>query len=132
MSYQEKYLKYKNKYLKLKQQIGGKQLTLYDLNDRTKNTKYFINFEEGDALYQIEMQLRAQLTKNKIDFDDTIYYLLQYSKDKELIKKTLLQNNIDYKLINNIILDNFSDISLIPDNYQSMLQEIRRIKEIMK
>jgi len=73
-----------------------------------------------------------KIRKNKIDFDDTIYYLLQYSKDKELIKKLLLQNNIDYKLINNIILDNFSDISLIPDNYQSMLQEIRRIKEIMK
>ena len=69
-------------------------------------------------------------TKN--DFEDTIYYLLQYSKDKELVKKILLQNNIDYKLINNIILDNFSDTPLIPDNYQSMLNEIKRIKEIMK
>jgi hypothetical protein len=74
MSYQEKYKKYKNKYLKLKQQIGGKQLTLYDLNDRSKNTKYFADFDEGDTLYQIEMQLRAQLTKNKIDFDDIKFY----------------------------------------------------------
>ena len=73
-SYQNKYLKYKNKYLKLKQQIGGMQLTLYDLNDKSKNTKYFIDFDEDSTLYQIEMQLRAQLTKNKIDFDDIKFY----------------------------------------------------------
>ena len=57
--------------------------------------------------------------------------LLQYSKDKELIKKTLLQNGVDYKLINNVIIENDLPIPLIPDNYQSMLNEIKRIKEIM-
>ena len=62
-----------------------------------------------------------------------IYYLLLYSKDKELIKKTLLQNGVDYKLINDVIIHNVDEnISLIPDNYQEMLNEIRRIKEIMK
>ena len=70
----KKYLLYKTKYLKLKQQIGGKQLTLYDLNDRSKNTKYFADFDENTTLYQIEMQLREQLTKNKIDFDDIKFY----------------------------------------------------------
>jgi hypothetical protein len=67
-----------------------------------------------------------------------IYSLFRYSKDKELIKKLLLQNGIDYKLINDVIqMYNDNDtpyhlrIRLIPDNYQSMLQEIRRIKEIM-
>jgi hypothetical protein len=67
-----------------------------------------------------------------------IYSLFFYSKDKEVIKKLLLQNGIDYKLINDVIqMYNDNDtpyhlrIRLIPDNYQSMLQEIRRIKQIM-
>jgi hypothetical protein len=57
--------------------------------------------------------------------------LLQYSKDKELIKKTLLQNGVDYKLINDVISRGNFDTPLIPDNYQEMLNEIRRIKQIM-
>ena len=60
-----------------------------------------------------------------------IYSLFFYSKDKEVIKKLLLQNGIDYKLINDVIINNNIDIPIIPYNYQSMLQEIRRIKEIM-
>jgi hypothetical protein len=72
-----------------------------------------------------------QKVGENLDSDD-IYYLLLYSKDKELIKKTLLQNGVDYMLINKVITRNNLDISLIPDNYQSMLQEIKRIKEIMK
>ena len=64
--------------------------------------------------------------------NDEIYFLIHYSNDKELIKKTLLQNGVDYKLINDVITNDNIDIPLIPDNYQSMLQEIRRIKEIMK
>ena len=64
-----------------------------------------------------------------------IFTLLKRSENKELIKKTLLQNGVDYKLINDVINGynkNFHlNIPLIPDNYQSMLQEIKRIKEIM-
>ena len=64
--------------------------------------------------------------------NDDIRTLLKYSENKELIKKTLLQNGVDYKLINDAIIKfNNIDTSLIPDNYQSMIQEIRRIKEIM-
>ena len=64
--------------------------------------------------------------------DMDIRTLLKYSENKELIKKTLLQNGVDYKLINDAIIKfNNIDTSLIPDNYQSMIQEIRRIKEIM-
>jgi hypothetical protein len=51
--------------------------------------------------------------------------------DKELIKKLLLQNGVDYNLINKSIKDNGIDIPLIPDNYKEMLQEIKRIKQIM-
>jgi hypothetical protein len=61
-----------------------------------------------------------------------IGYLLRYSEDKELIKKLLLQKGIDYKLINNMLLMFKIDTPLIPDNYQEMLNEIRRIKEIMR
>ena len=60
-----------------------------------------------------------------------ISFLIHYSNDKELIKKTLLQNGVDYKLINDAITSYNIDTPLIPDNYQSMLQEIKRIKEIM-
>ena len=68
--------------------------------------------------------------------DNQVYTLFRQSKDKELIKKLLLQKGVDYKLINNVIdiynkTNNF-DMPLIPDNYQSMLQEIRRIKEIIR
>jgi hypothetical protein len=57
--------------------------------------------------------------------------LLFYPKDKELIKKLLLQNGVNYEKINKSITDFRLNIPLIPDNYQSMLNEIRRIKEIM-
>jgi hypothetical protein len=61
-----------------------------------------------------------------------IGYLLRYSEDKELIKKLLLQKGIDYKLINNMLLMFKIDTPLIPDNYQEMLNEIKRIKQIMR
>jgi hypothetical protein len=58
--------------------------------------------------------------------------LLSFSENKELIKKLLLQKGIDYEVINYVITNLLDeDISLIPDNYQSMLNEIRRIKQIM-
>jgi len=61
-----------------------------------------------------------------------IFCLLQLSHNKEIIKKLLLQKGIDYKLINDVITNDDIDTPLIPDNYRSMLQEIRKIKEIMK
>ena len=61
-----------------------------------------------------------------------ISQLLKNSKDKELIKKLLLQNGVDYKLINKVITNLNMDTSLIPDNYQETLNEIKRIKEIMR
>jgi hypothetical protein len=68
-------------------------------------------------------------------YDEIIFneykYLLEYSKDKELIKKLLLQNGVDYKEINYKITNYKIDTPLIPDNYQEMLNEIRRIKQIM-
>ena len=66
----------------------------------------------------------------KLNYEQ-ISLLLSLPKDKELIKKTLLQNGVDYKLINDVITNDNIDTPLIPDNYQSMLNEIRRIKEIM-
>ena len=70
-------------------------------------------------------------TKGKKLNYEPIVFLLSISNDKELIKKTLLQNGVDYKLINNVIIENDLPIPLIPDNYQEMLNEIRRIKQIM-
>ncbi len=71
--------------------------------------------------------------KGKVLTEEDIWYLFDYlKKDKELINKTLLQNGVDYNLINKVITTYNIDTPLIPDNYQSMLNEIRRIKEIMK
>ena len=71
---------------------------------------------------------------NELD-NVAISYLFDYSRNKELIKKTLLQNGVDYNLINNVInkcnTESEEQIPLIPDNYKEMLQEIKRIKQIM-
>jgi hypothetical protein len=58
--------------------------------------------------------------------------LLYEAKDKELIKKTLLQKGVNYELINRVIKDNYIDTPPILDNHNRMLNEIKRIKEIMK
>jgi len=58
--------------------------------------------------------------------------LLKYSIDKELIKKTLLQNGVNYELINKVIKDNYLDTPPILHNNPLVLNEIRRIKEIMR
>jgi hypothetical protein len=92
-----------------------------------QDIKYILKYSSNE----ISVINKILKIETKYDFEDIIYYLLHYSKDKELVKKILLQNNIDYKLINNIILNNFSDIPLIPDNYKETLQEIKRIKQIM-
>ena len=76
---------------------------------------------------EVKIIQTKEIKLSKIDINN----LLTYSKDKELIKKLLLQNGVDYKLINDAITSYNIDTPLIPDNYQSMLQEIRRIKEIM-
>jgi hypothetical protein len=58
--------------------------------------------------------------------------LLKYSIDKELIKKTLLQQGVNYELINKVIRDNYLYTPPILHNNPLVLNEIRRIKEIMK
>jgi len=98
----------------------GKKLYYGDINYLITNS-----INKDDIITKI-IDIRGE----KLYYDD-IFYLLQYSKNKELIKKTLLQNGVDYKTINYVITNNQMNTSLIPDNYQSMLQEIRRIKEIM-
>ena len=80
-------------------------------------------------------------TKGKELNGDDLYFLFKslpfniYTERKELIKKTLLENGVDYNLINNVInkynTESEEQIPLIPDNYKEMLQEIKRIKQIM-
>ena len=72
-----------------------------------------------------------EMKGSELNKDNISLLLSLFKNDKELIKKTLLQNGVDYKLINDAITSYNIDTPLIPDNYQSMLQEIKRIKEIM-
>ena len=99
----------------------GKNLIHNDMNYLIKN------LEDKDDFAKKIINIKGKDLENK-----EVYSLLRYSKDKELIKKLLLQNGVDYRKINLEITNLSLDIPLIPDNYQSMIQEIRRIKEIMK
>jgi hypothetical protein len=93
------------------------------------------------SIERYEIATKIIETKGKELNGDDIYalfiplYFNIYRERKELIKKTLLQNGVDYRLINKQInrynSESNDSIPLIPDNYEEMLQEIRRIKEIM-
>ena len=89
-----------------------------------------LSYSEEERNISIMSIKIIELMGEKLD-QVAISYLFDYSRNKELIKKTLLQNGVDYNLINKSIKDNRINIPLIPDNYQSMLNEIRRIKEMM-
>ena len=104
------------------------ELDKYGFNDSTELILYSDN---KDNIITKIIEIKGEKLKY-----NHILLILVFAKDKELIKKTLLQNGVDYKLINKVISDTsdkakYEYTPLIPDNYQSMLQEIRRIKEIM-
>ena len=96
-----------------------------------------LNYNNIDILFTYSVNKYDIATKiiekkgEKLNDSDINFLLISFSKDKEFIKKRLLQNGVDYKLINDVISRCNFVTPLIPDNYQSMLNEIRRIKEIM-
>ena len=110
----------------------GKELNSKDI----ENLLIFLSFRE-----RYEIATKIIKTKGKELNGDDLYFLFKslpfyiYPERKELIKKTLLQNGVDYNLINNVInkcnTESEEQIPLIPDNYKEMLQEIKRIKQIM-
>ena len=106
----------------------GDKLTDDDINDL-----FVITFLKN--LIHIPIKI-IEMKGSGLNYDHISLLLSLFKDDKELIKKTLLQNGVDYKLINKAISDisdhvKYEYTPLIPDNYQSMLQEIKRIKEIM-
>ena len=90
--------------------------------------RYLLDYSQNKDLIATKI---IQVKGEKLSGLD-IMELFKNSEDKELIKKTLSQNGVNYERINKIINRLNIDTPLIPDNYQSMLQEIKRIKEIMK
>jgi len=95
---------------------------------RNSNIRYLLKYSnDKDLIITKIIQIKG---KSLSGLD--ILTLFKNSEDKELIKNLLLQNDVDYKKINDSIIILKIDIPLIPDNYQEMLNEIRRIKEIMK
>jgi hypothetical protein len=110
----------------------GKELNYNDI----ENLLIYLSFRE-----RFEIATKIIKTKGKELNDDDLYFLFKslpfnfYPERKELIKKTLLENGVDYNLINNVInkynTESEEQIPLIPDNYKEMLQEIKRIKQIM-
>ena len=110
--------------------VKGKKLNIKDI--RSLTNKRILN---GDLNILNNNILKIIESKGEKLNDHEIYLLIFYSPNKELIKKTLLQNGVDYKLINhNLKVYNKIynlNIPLIPDNHNRMLNEIKRIKEIM-
>jgi hypothetical protein len=101
--------------------LKGKELDSEDV-------RYLLIYSEDKDLIVAKI---IDLKGKELSSSD-INNLLYFSKDKELIKKTLLQKGVDYKLINVMIKVNKIKTPLIPDNYQEMLNEIKRIKEIIR
>jgi oligoribonuclease NrnB/cAMP/cGMP phosphodiesterase (DHH superfamily) len=132
-------------------QAIGEKLSNYDIiflflkSDNNDNTARKIIEIIGEKLetihilklmtilnYRGDIATKIIKTKgNKLNYSDVTILLIHAKMDKELIKKLFLQNGVDYNLINKSIKDHGIDTPLIPDNYQSMLQEIKRIKQIM-
>ena len=134
----------------------GEQLSQYDMSNLLEHSKNIdlistkIIEIRGEKLNENETFILLQHSENKDDIaikiillkysdnkdiTETRYelsLLLFFPKNKELIKKILLQYGVYYSLINNVIKSYKINTPLIPDNYQSMLNEIKRIKEIMK
>jgi hypothetical protein len=134
----------------------GEQLSQYDMSNLLEHSKNkdLISTKiieiRGEKLNENETFILLKHSENKDDIaikiillkysdnkdiTETRYelsLLLSFPKNKELIKKILLQNGVYHGLINNVIKSYKINTPLIPDNYQSMLNEIRRIKEIMK
>jgi hypothetical protein len=134
----------------------GEQLSQYDMSNLLEHSKNkdLISTKiieiRGEKLNENETFILLKHSENKDDIaikiillkysdnkdiTETRYelsLLLSFPKNKELIKKILLQNGVYHGLINNVIKSYKINTPLIPNNYQSMLNEIRRIKEIMK
>ena len=134
----------------------GEQLSQYDMSNLLEHSKnkYLISTKiieiRGEKLNENETFILLQHSENKDDIaikiillkysdnkdiTETRYelsLLLSFPKNKELIKKILLQYGVYHGLINNVIKSYKINTPLIPNNYQSMLNEIKRIKEIMK
>ena len=105
-------------------EIIGEKINSEKINSENLYLLQFLDNKYDIATKFIESKGK-ELKRNDLE------NLFKYLQNKELVKKLLLQNGVYHKLINNVISYYKIDTPLIPDNYQSMLQEIRRIKEIM-
>ena len=79
MTYYEKYLKYKNKYILIKNQIGGGNITKHIL-DLIKNKNYIVNLGENSILLDLKEDIKS---KSGIDVEN----------QRILYGKTILEPN---------------------------------------
>jgi hypothetical protein len=113
-------------------EVKGKELNSKDIENLLE---YLLSFQRYEIATKIIETKGKELNGDDIYTLFILLYFNIYRERKELIKKTLLQNGVDYNLINNVInkynTESEEQIPLIPDNYKEMLQEIKRIKQIM-
>jgi Mor family transcriptional regulator len=107
MSYQDKYLKYKKKYLDLKNQMGGRIVNVYNKKDSSKMLE--VDLDSGDDLYTLKQQVLSnpkitQLNQNLNDNDIEFY---SFRNERCGAKKLL---GID---------DNTNDVCLKIEKYQN-------------
>lgn len=77
-SFLEKYLKYKNKYLKLKVQIAGRNVNIYSKSD--SQIKYQVDLEPEDDIYTLKNQVVIKDGPDTLTVDDIDVYSFKLNR----------------------------------------------------
>lgn len=77
-TYKIKYLKYKNKYLKLKAQLGGRNINIY--NKTNSQLDYQIDIDPEDDIYTLKSQILSKKNNNTYTVDDIEIYTFKSSR----------------------------------------------------
>lgn len=109
MDYKIKYLKYKNKYLSLKKQIGGNELVLYNADPIREGNTFYIyttGMDYGESFEKWTQYIRNHIIDNILtDYDRIIIYhsdiMFGVASEEEKIEKMFsrdrfIQNDIEH------------------------------------
>lgn len=114
MTYYNKYLKYKYKYLELKNQLGGLQEDEYKEYDKKlkEHNNELIKYEKDFEYYQNKFE------ENNITNSELLLFLIQFINEQDGVKN-IIKNNSSY--INTI---DKSDINTTTIEFKKMLNDV--------